>query len=188
MVKRKTTRTARDWEEAALDAIAAGGLRSLAIPELARTLGVTKGSFYWHFEKLDALVWAALRRWEEDDRQSLVEASRITDPRARLVSIFTDALRHERAHALCLTLAASDDSAVRTLLRRISERRVRFLTACYEELGVPTARANARALLAYSAYLGLLQLRRHSSSRVRSAKDLDAFAAHAVETLIPASS
>ena len=32
--------TADDWAEAALDVIAEGGLRALAIPDLAKTLGL----------------------------------------------------------------------------------------------------------------------------------------------------
>src|SRR4051794_41398282 len=38
------------WEAAALDAFEAGGLRAVAVEPLARALGVTKGSFYWHFK------------------------------------------------------------------------------------------------------------------------------------------
>src|SRR6185436_622522 len=61
MVKPSTQqRSAVDWEDAALAAIAEHGLASLAIPDLARTLGVTKGSFYWHFRGIQELVDAAL--------------------------------------------------------------------------------------------------------------------------------
>ena len=36
--------------------IAEHGLRALTITKLARSLGVTKGSFYWHFDSLEALL------------------------------------------------------------------------------------------------------------------------------------
>jgi AcrR family transcriptional regulator len=38
-----------DWARAALEAFSRGGLPAIAVAPLARRLGVTKGSFYWHF-------------------------------------------------------------------------------------------------------------------------------------------
>src|SRR5262249_46241776 len=43
------TLTASDWAEAALQLIAEQGLGALTVSALAARLGVTKGSFYWHF-------------------------------------------------------------------------------------------------------------------------------------------
>src|SRR5690606_21017046 len=56
--------SADDWAEAALDLIAEQGVAAVAVEPLARRLGVTKGSFYWHFPSRDALLQAALERWE----------------------------------------------------------------------------------------------------------------------------
>ena len=56
--------TASDWAEAALQLIAEAGLRALTVSVLASRLGVTKGSFYWHFTGRDDLLAAALGRWE----------------------------------------------------------------------------------------------------------------------------
>ena len=38
-----------DWEAGALDLLAEQGVSAVAVEPLARRLGVTKGSFYWHF-------------------------------------------------------------------------------------------------------------------------------------------
>src|SRR5918998_6119560 len=62
----KNTRLSRkDWIEAALAAIAEGGVAAVAVEPLAARLGATKGSFYWHFANRDALLQAALAQWEE---------------------------------------------------------------------------------------------------------------------------
>ncbi|HXD37565.1 MAG TPA: helix-turn-helix domain-containing protein, partial [Rhodanobacter sp.] len=57
--------SAEDWELAALQLIAEQGVGALAVEALARRLGVTKGSFYWHFRTREALLQAALERWEQ---------------------------------------------------------------------------------------------------------------------------
>jgi len=174
-----------DWEEAALDAIAAGGLSSLAIPELARTLGVTKGSFYWHFAALDELIAAALRRWEEDDRKAVRELETIADPRARLRAAFTEAQQSLRAHALYVALSASGDKRVTAVLRRISERRMAFLVAAYSELGFAPGEAENQAMLAYFAYVGLMHIRKTAVPRRLAKARMEAFVEHAMRTLIP---
>lgn len=66
-VPEKTDRAPRlravDWAQAALDVVATDGVNAVAVEPLARKLGVTKGSFYWHFPSRDALLHAALERW-----------------------------------------------------------------------------------------------------------------------------
>jgi AcrR family transcriptional regulator len=59
------TLTATDWAEAALQLIAEAGLGALTVKALAARLGVTKGSFYWHFRGRSELLAAALNRWEQ---------------------------------------------------------------------------------------------------------------------------
>src|SRR3954447_10135934 len=76
---------AADWETAALDALADSGLAGVAIEPLARRLGVTKGSFYWHFADREALLVAALARWETGHTDRIIDAAEdVSDPRERL--------------------------------------------------------------------------------------------------------
>ena len=178
-------RTATDWEEATLDAIASHGLLSLSIPALARTLGVTKGSFYWHFATLQMLIDASLRRWEKLDRTSLEEIREIDDPRARLVALFRQAIERRQAHALYVALSASTTPEVTSLIRRISDRRLKLLVETYEEIGLDRPVARERAVLAYSAYVGALHLRQQRFPGLGTDKDLAAFVAHATKTFIP---
>jgi AcrR family transcriptional regulator len=63
--------SAEDWAVAALDVIAETGLASVAVEPLAKRLGVTKGSFYWHFPSREALLIAALERWEKTEQETV---------------------------------------------------------------------------------------------------------------------
>jgi len=178
------TRTAEDWEEAALDVIAASGSGSLSIPNLAHTLGVTKGSFYWHFATLADLVTAAVIRWEESDRLTLDEIGAIGDAEERLKALFVQAMEAERAHSLFLTLSISPNAEVAAVLRRVSDRRIRLLVDSYRELGFAEQVAHQQALLTYSAYLGGLHLRNGDSPWLRSREEVKAYVQHATRLLI----
>src|SRR3546814_6866850 len=61
--------SAEDWAQAALDVVAESGVAAVAVEPLARRLGVTKGSFYWHYPSREALLEAALSRWEAYEQE-----------------------------------------------------------------------------------------------------------------------
>ncbi len=48
------------WIAAAFDALAEGGIDAVRVEPLATALGITKGSFYWHFADRRALLDAML--------------------------------------------------------------------------------------------------------------------------------
>src|SRR5690349_9500352 len=74
--------SAADWAQTALDVIAEQGVAAVAVEPLARRLGVTKGSFYWHFPSRDALLQAALERWEDTEQQTVFgKMEAVSDPR-----------------------------------------------------------------------------------------------------------
>ncbi len=179
--------TAQDWELAALDVLGHSGLTAVAVESLARTLGVTKGSFYWHFATREALVKAAIDRWEQrDEEEVLTRVEPIADPRARLRELFVRVSREAQSHIIyAALLQASDHPLVQPVIERISRRRLDLLTLAYRQAGFERRAAGHRARLAYTAYTGFLQLnQRHGMPRMDQA-DYEAYVAHVIETLIP---
>lgn len=60
-----------DWLRAARLGLLRGGVEAVRVEKLARDLGVTKGSFYWHFKDRDELLELLLREWEGEVREML---------------------------------------------------------------------------------------------------------------------
>ena len=185
--------------EAACRAIAAGGVGAVAVEPLAQRLGVTKGSFYWHFPNRDALLRAALTRWEEVETEGVIRAlAEINDPRDRLIRLIAEAFAGdeeagdpepaEPVRGVAFTLAvadAADDPMVQPVLRRVSERRISYLEECFRALGLAPEEACQRALLAYTAYVGTLRLAREAPDRMPRGEDGRAYRRHLVATLLP---
>ena len=148
-----------DWIAAALDALAEGGLPALAIDRLARRVGATRGSFYWHFRDRAELVEATLETWErENTSEMLPDAEAIADPAERLRSVIAE-VYEQPVDAIELALAgAVGDPAVDHVVARVTRTRVDFLKRIFLDLGLPEADAAARAWLAYGFYLGHHQL------------------------------
>ena len=59
------------WLAAATDAIADGGFGDARILTLAQRLGVTRGSFYWHFRDHDDFIRSLLERWRDEQLRAL---------------------------------------------------------------------------------------------------------------------
>jgi AcrR family transcriptional regulator len=175
-----------DWELAALAAIETGGLEAVAVEPLARKLGVTKGSFYWHFKNRDALLAAALARWEARYTEGIITAhAQVTDPRERLEQLITQVNLSEGAARFHAALTASaDHPVVKPVLARVTARRVEYLVDCFRAIGLPPALARRRALLAYTAFIGLMHLAREAPAELPQGRARADYVRHVVATLL----
>ena len=184
----RTRLSAEDWEEAALGLIADQGVGALAVEALARQLGVTKGSFYWHFRTREALLQAALERWEQyGEREVLGQIEAIPDPRERLPELFRRVAHELRPHRVyAALLKALDHPLVVPVMARVSQRRTDFLNTAYREAGLPPEAAINRARLTYAAYVGFLQLNFTLGLPRLNHDEFDAYVEHMIATLIPA--
>jgi AcrR family transcriptional regulator len=184
--------SAADWTEAALDALARGGLPAVSVEPLAKELGATKGSFYWHFADRQALVTATLELWERRDTDRVIAAIDETqDVETRLRNLLRLAFGSVRdgsengAGTVELALQASaNHPLVAPTLDRVTRSRLATLTRLYSELGLSRARARDRGLLAYTAFLGHAQVAHATPELLPKGR---AFAAHVdqvVEALV----
>lgn len=184
--------TKRTWTEAALRAIARGGVSSVTIDGLASELGATRGSFYWHFKDRQALLEEAMIVWEEleTDRIEQMMAT-IADPVERMRFNFRIALADVNEPIPNLEPAIwahPEEPVVAAAIRRVSVRRIDILTRGFADLGFPPVTARHQAILTYATYLGWLQLRRSAADHVPEVNpDVpagEAFVRHLMEQLI----
>jgi AcrR family transcriptional regulator len=152
---------ADDWARAALAALAEGGLAAVAVEPVAARLGVSKGSFYWHFPNRQALVEAALQRWEAETEEIIAGLDAVADPVARMRELLELAFGDGRDAAVSFRLISeADEPAVGAVARRVSERRLAYMRAILEQTGQAPEEASRRVLAAYGGYLGLAALTR----------------------------
>lgn len=161
MAERKRRLSAQDWAEAALKVLAEGGVAAVAVEPLAARLGTTKGSFYWHYADRGALVDAALALWEARETEGVIaELENVDDPAERLSLLFELVLTYPAADSVALLFRDVDDERVGPALERVTRRRLDYVVEQLRLCGVPEAQAQARATVAYAAYVGWWQLRR----------------------------
>jgi AcrR family transcriptional regulator len=173
-----------DWTRVALAAIADKGTAHVSVERLARELGATKGSFYWHFKDRQALIEAALTRWETEFTDRIIERlAGVADPSERIRRLLESAFDdHPGVLIDANLLAAADDPLIAAALDRVARKRLAFVERAFAELGTPGG--SDRAVLAFTAYLGLAQLRRTAPGLVPTGRRTKPYIDHAVAWLL----
>jgi AcrR family transcriptional regulator len=146
------------WTEAATRALAAGGPEAVRVEALAKELGVSKGGFYWHFDDRRALIEEALDGWEKagtEDPIAVVDSGP-ADPREKLRRLFELAPAAKGLFAVELALrdASRRHPDVARRLRRVDRRRMEYLRSLFRRFCADEDEVEARALLAYSLFVG----------------------------------
>jgi AcrR family transcriptional regulator len=154
--------TAADWLQAAFPALRSGGVEAVKVEPLARSLGLTKGSFYWHFRDREALLEALLAEWERRAGERIL--ARIEgagrSPEERLSLLFETVIREGRgALDPAVRAWALTDERAADCLARVDALRLAWLERLFQGLGFAGEDARARARLAYLALIGEYALR-----------------------------
>lgn len=134
---------------------------AVRVEVVAKTLGVTKGSFYWHYKDRADLLAAVLERWQRDATSAVIVRIERKEgtPEERLAELFELPNRSQAAiEGASLELAirawARRDAQARAAVDAVDEERLRYTAGLFQELGFPAEEARARAFLAYSYLIG----------------------------------
>ncbi len=145
------------WIDEGLRALAAGGPDAVRIEALARTLGVTKGGFYWHFEDRRALLEEILDTWERVSVDEVIERIETEggDAQARLWRLFE--LATSREDILPIDLAVRDwsrrDRTVAARLRAVDNRRMDYMRSLFGAFCDDEDDVEVRCLLAFAVFV-----------------------------------
>ena len=152
--------TADDWTDAAYARFNERGLSAVRVEAVARDLGATKGSFYWHFADRAELVAAVMRRWEQTETDFVIElVERSGSAQQRLTALYDVIVdrMHERGGERTLYLDAKDEG-VAEAVARVTERRVAYVAALLVDAGFDEGEARRRGASVVAAVIGFQQL------------------------------
>jgi AcrR family transcriptional regulator len=145
--------------EKGLRALADGGPDAVRIEPLARSLGVSKGGFYWQFDGRPALIEEMLDAWERALVGEVIERieSEGGDGRTRLHRLFSIA-SEGGDEVLMIDLAVRDwarrDPRVARRLRRADNRRMEYMRSLFADFCDDPDEVEARCLLAFALWIG----------------------------------
>jgi AcrR family transcriptional regulator len=158
---RATRLSVDDWIQTGYEVLAEEGIKALKIDRLCSRLGVTKGSFYWHFTDMASYRAALVQAWGElrdEDRRHFGEISNVP-PRERL-SRMMSSLVGVRQWTLERAMRewARTDKAVAASVRAADLRVLEAVRQAFIDYGFAAADADLRANATFAAGIGFLHL------------------------------
>lgn len=150
-----------DWIKAGYAILAEEGIKALKIDGLCRRLGVTKGSFYWHFTDINTYRTALVQAWgqkRDEDRRHLTAATG-KPPRERLSQMMSSLVsaRHWALERAMREWARTDD-AVAASVREADQRVVAAVRQAFLDYGFSPDEAELRANATFAAGIGFLHV------------------------------
>lgn len=147
--------SAKDWLDQGLKTLARSGFTALKAEPLAKAMGVSRGSFYWHFADIGAFHAAILKHWREVAAEQIIAnleaASDHDNPLSLLVrQAFGGKLALENA----VRSWAAHDPLARSAVQAIDRRRLSYVEHLLRASGLSPGAARARAQILYWAFLG----------------------------------
>ena len=160
---RNPQRTALDrdaWIQGALGVVAADGMDGLRVETLAKKLGVTKGSFYWHFKDRRDLLDAVLTTWK-DGRIRDIRKQTSAQPGEELAALHHtidvySAAKNRKGIAIeaAIRMWARQDPPTAVVVEEVDATRLDCTRQLFVALGLPEGEAKARSVLLYAYVFG----------------------------------
>jgi AcrR family transcriptional regulator len=150
-----------DWLDAAFRVFAKNGFEAVRVEPIAKSLGVTKGSFYWHFKDRTALLDALLLSWRERatlrlidrvERGSASSSDRLTQLFG-LTRVNTPLARDHANVEAAIRIWARSDASVRKAVREIDRLRLAYIKTLVQAKSQDPLQSDARAMLIYAFML-----------------------------------
>jgi AcrR family transcriptional regulator len=147
--------SAKDWLDLGLKTLADSGFTALKAEPLAKAMGVSRGSFYWHFKDIGAYHAAILKHWRDVAAEQIIAnldaASKHDNP---LLLLLRRSFSSKPALENAVRTWATLDPMARTAVQTTDRRRLDYVASLFERSGLTPEVARARAQIFYWAFLG----------------------------------
>src|ERR1700680_3202764 len=118
--------SAQDWLDQGLRTLAESGFTALKAEPLAKAMGVSRGSFYWHFADIGAFHKAILKHWREVAAEGIIANLEAAGDNDNPVSLLLrQAFGGKPALEKAVRSWATLDPLARSAVQAIDRRRLR---------------------------------------------------------------
>ena len=151
-----------DWLQTALEIFVAEGIDAVRITRLANDLGVTRGSFYWHFQNREDLLHSLVSYWKDKNTaaitDSIAQAPSLVDGILRFFETCVDAALFDPRLDLALREWARRSESIHRLVDSEDAARIEALRRFYQRFDYPMPQALIRARVLYYSQIGFYAL------------------------------
>ena len=163
------------WLDAAYDALVTGGIEAVRVKTLAASLGLSRTSFYHHFDSREALLAALIDRWERKNTGNLIArtegfAANVTEAVFNLFDCWIDPALFDARLDFAIRNWALADPALKPVIDAADRNRISAITAMFARFDYAPAQAETRAMTLYYTQIGYISMRIEESLETRATR------------------
>lgn len=160
------------WLEAAYDLLIESGVDAVKILTLAKTLNLSRTSFYWFFKDREELLAELISRWRDKNtgnivKQSEAYAESIAEAMLNVFDCWFDNTLFDSQLEFAVRSWALQSNDILAEVRHSDQLRIEALTAMCARFGVDAVTADVRARTIYLVQIGYLSMQTREDIAVR---------------------
>lgn len=151
------------WLDAAYEALIECGVETVKIMPLAKILGLSRTSFYGHFDSREELLEKLIQRWREKNTGNLIRqteafATSITEAIFNLFDCWLNFDLFDDKLDFAIRNWALSDPDLKVVLETVDQERVAAIRAMFERFGFDVVQASVRAHTVYYTQIGYISM------------------------------
>jgi AcrR family transcriptional regulator len=155
--ERKPRLSREDWVRGSLEVLRERGVDGVKIVVIAERMGVTSGSFYWHFKNLQDLLDCLLDYWERELTDAVIEVAKDLPgpPEDRILNLMLQVIEQDAAvYDPAISVWAKSDPAAKAVFERTLRKRFDFARWMFKQCGFSDRQAGIRGRLMVAYLMG----------------------------------
>ena len=139
-----------EWLEAGLKALCVGSVADITVEGLARSIGIAKAGFYWHFKNRQDLLRQLRSYWLHEITEVITTDTTLLalDPKSRLTMTAERILQYDLTrYEFAMRQWALQDKETARDVRKVNRIRLDFIRSAFSELGFTGDDLDMRTML-----------------------------------------
>jgi AcrR family transcriptional regulator len=170
------TRTEDRWLAEGKKRFIDKGIQGINIDEIGKSLNLARTSFYHFFKSKDGYLLRIFEQWEKDGTDEIIDRySIIKDPVDRLTQLVYDVFTHNLENELFLfqlRLLAYTNSTALKIVRRAENKRKKFITNFFTDMGYSNKESAKKALYFYIYSVGRIDTSGHKKFSMKEIAEI----------------
>jgi AcrR family transcriptional regulator len=163
------------WLEAAYDLLLESGIDAVRILPLAKTLKLSRTSFYWFFRDREALLNALLQLWRNKNTGNFLNranahAESIVEAILNVSDCWFDAKLFDSRLEFAIRSWALQSEAVQTQVKKADAQRLAALADLFRRFGYDEMSADVRSRTIYLLQIGYISLQTSETLKLRMSR------------------
>ena len=151
------------WIDAAYTLLIEAGVDAVKVKPLAEQLGMSRTSFYGHFDSREQLLSALIDKWKQKNTGNLVArteayAESIAEAMYNLFDCWLDPDLFDAKFDFAIRTWALADADLKTALEEVDQIRIDAIATMFERFGFEEEMARVRAYSVYYTQIGYISM------------------------------